>query len=93
MLPRALDIERTEAFRAPGISVSVASPRHLLAMKVRAARGERDLEDIALLCQALGITSASEAIRVADEVWGEGMLREENVFLVTEGLEDRGLTR
>jgi hypothetical protein len=91
MLPRALDVGRVEAFRSPGISVSVASPRHLLAMKVRAARGERDLEDIVLLCEALGITSARGAISIADEVWGAGMLREESVFLVTEGLLDRGL--
>jgi hypothetical protein len=92
MLPRVLDVERIEAFSAPGISVSVASPRHMLAMKVRAARDARDLEDVAILCGLLGLTSTTEVIAVADEVWGPGMLRDESVFVVTSFLRDRGFT-
>ena len=92
LLPQVVDADRVEAFSAPGISVVVASPRHLLAMKVRAARGERDLEDIVLLARALGIDAIADVIAVADEVWGPGLLREESVFLVSEGLRDRGFT-
>jgi hypothetical protein len=90
MLPQVLDVDRAEAFAAPGISVSIASPRHLLAMKVRAARGERDLQDIAILCQMLGLTSIEQVLAVADDVWGLGMLRDDCVFVVTQGLLERG---
>jgi hypothetical protein len=92
MLPLVLDAERAEAFAAPGISVSIASPRHMLAMKVRAARGERDLHDIAILCERLGLTSIAAVLAVADDVWGPGMLRAESVFVVTESLRDRGFS-
>jgi hypothetical protein len=92
MLPRVLDDGRLEAFNAPGISVTVASPTHMLAMKVRAARGERDIEDIVLLCEILGVVSIAEVLSVADSVWGVGMVREENVFLVSQALTARGFS-
>lgn len=90
LLPRVLDAESVEALSVPGLSVTVASPRHLLAMKVRAARGERDLADIAILAGVLGLSSVGDVLAVADEVWGPGMLRDEVVFAVSEGLKDRG---
>jgi hypothetical protein len=92
MLPQVLDVDRVEAFAAPGISVSIASPRHMLAMKVRAARGERDLQDIALLCELLDLTSIVQVLAVADDVWGPGMLRADSIFVVSQGLRDRGFT-
>lgn len=91
LLPQVVDADRAEVVAAPGISVTVASPRHMLAMKVRAARGDRDLEDILLLCEVLGVVGVAEVFAVADEVWGPGMIREENVFLVSEALRAAGL--
>lgn len=38
------DADRVEVLGDPGIAVNVASPRFLLAMKARAARGRRDLD-------------------------------------------------
>ena len=90
LFSRTVDVERVEAFTAPGIPVSVASPRHMLAMKVRAARGQRDLEDIILLCRVLGLDSIAAVLTIADDVWGPGMLPDESVFAVSEGLRDRG---
>ncbi len=90
LLPRVVDADRLEAFSAPGISVSVASPRHMLAMKIRAARDSRDLSDIRLLCRELHLDSISSAFRIADEVWGPDMIREENTFLVSQFLRDEG---
>ena len=92
LLPRVVDVDRIEAFTAPGISVSVASPRHMLAMKVRAARDTRDLEDISLLCATLGVSSIAAVLAIADDVWGPGMLREESVFLVTVYLRELGFS-
>ncbi|MCF8526936.1 MAG: hypothetical protein K9G24_06040 [Candidatus Nanopelagicales bacterium] len=91
MLPRVLDAGASEALVVPGLTVSVASTRHMMAMKARAARDARDLDDLELLCRREGITSSAEVLRIADEVWGEGMLRPETVFAVREGLRDRGL--
>lgn len=62
----------TEAvpFSVPGLSVALASPRHLLAMKLAAFR-PTDKPDLELLFRALGITRPEEAADIAIEVYGE----------------------
>ena len=75
----------------PGLTVSVASPRHMIAMKMRAARDARDLDDPLLLCNREDLTSVAEVLAIADDVWGPGMLRDEAIFAVREGLLERGL--
>jgi hypothetical protein len=40
-----------------------ASPDHIFAMKALAAR-TRDIDDLRLLADILGVTSASEALRI-----------------------------
>jgi hypothetical protein len=62
----------------------------MLAMKVRAARDARDLSDIRLLSQELRLDSIAAVFGIANEVWGPDMIREENIFLVTEFLRDEG---
>ena len=91
MLPLVVDEDRMEALDLPGLRVSVASPRHLLAMKARAARDSRDLDDLILLCGHLQITSVAEVIAIAEDVWGSGMLRDDTVFALRTGLAERGL--
>ncbi len=59
-------------FTVPGMSVALASPRHLLAMKMAAARPGQDLDDLALLFDTLGLTSPEAAADVALAVYGEG---------------------
>jgi len=59
-------------FTVPGMSVALASPRHLLAMKMAAARPGRDLDDLALLFDTLGLTTPEAAADVALAVYGEG---------------------
>ncbi len=90
MVPRLIDSDAVEALSAPGISVNVASPRHLLAMKMRAARGERDIDDIVVLARELSLQDVAEVLAVADEVWGDGMVRPDAAFLVGEALRARG---
>ena len=51
-----------------GVTVSVASCRLLLAMKLLAAR-PRDVEDIALLIEACGITERQAAVDVFDDYY------------------------
>lgn len=56
-----------------GLSVRVAPPEHLLAMKLVAGR-QRDVPDIHLLMDALGIETAEQAADVALDAYGEGQL-------------------
>lgn len=91
MLPRVLDEGQSEILSLPGLAVTVASPRHMIAMKARAARDARDLDDLVLLCDRERIDRVADVLAIADEVWGPGMLREETVFAVREGLLSRGM--
>lgn len=91
LLPRGTDGERLQVLGGPGLTVNVASPRWLLAMKARAARDDRDLDDIWVLCQILGLRAIDEVWAICDDVWGEGMLREEVIDLVATDLKARGL--
>ena len=53
----------------PGLSVAVASPRHLLAMTMAAGR-ERDLGDLVALFEILGIRTPEEAVAIARHLYG-----------------------
>jgi hypothetical protein len=55
-------------FQNAGLRVSAASPEHLLAMKVLAAR-RRDIGDIRLLVERLELTSVIEVLAVCAEVF------------------------
>jgi predicted nucleotidyltransferase len=55
-------------FDHPGLRVSAASPEHLLAMKVLAAR-RRDADDIRFLVRHLGLSDAEGVLRVCAEVF------------------------
>jgi predicted nucleotidyltransferase len=57
-------------FDHPGLRVSAASPEHLLAMKVLAAR-RRDMEDINYLVKHLRLSSAAEVLEVCASVFPE----------------------
>jgi hypothetical protein len=91
MLPRGVDADQLQVLGGPGLTVNVASPKWLLAMKARAARFDRDLDDLWVLCQVLNLRSVDEVTAICDEVWGEGMLRENVIDLVTSDLRARGL--
>lgn len=54
----------------PGLRVSVPSARYLLALKVTAARVDRDAEDIRTLAQLCGVSSAEEVLNLTEEVMG-----------------------
>ena len=47
----------------PGLSVTTASPEHLLAMKMAAFR-QQDLEDLKVLFRTIGITTPEEAVEM-----------------------------
>lgn len=74
-------------FDSPGLRVSAASPRHLLAMKVLAARA-KDLDDIAFLAGHLGVTSSAEVLAICAAVFPDEPVPE-RARLILEDLLDR----
>lgn len=62
------DPDASIGFDHPGLRVSAASPEHLLAMKALAAR-DRDVDDIRLLSNRLGLHSADEVVTVVARVF------------------------
>lgn len=74
-LPAGQDVQATVVLERPGLTVLAASPRHMLALKVRAARAS-DVADILVLARLVRATSAREAERIATEVFGGEPLSE-----------------
>ncbi|GAA4607315.1 hypothetical protein GCM10023195_27660 [Actinoallomurus liliacearum] len=62
------DPSARRVFDHPGLRVSAASPEHLLAMKVMAAR-RRDADDIRFLVDRLKLESTSEILALCAEVF------------------------
>jgi hypothetical protein len=61
--------EHARTFTVPGLSVTIASPRYLLAMKMASGRPQ-DLHDMILIFRELGITTAEKAADIAEQVHG-----------------------
>jgi hypothetical protein len=57
------------------VVVRIASARLLLAMKLRAARGLRDSDDIDVLLDACGVTSVDEAVEIYEQYYPEDDLK------------------
>jgi hypothetical protein len=64
------DVNAPRVFDHPGLRVSAASPEHLLAMKVLAAR-RRDADDIRFLVKHLQLGSANDVLALCAEIFPE----------------------
>ena len=64
------DPSAPHVFDHPGLRVLVASPEHLLAMKVLAAR-RRDGDDIRLLLEHLDLRSVNDVLALCAEIFPE----------------------
>ena len=60
------DPGKRRVFDHPGLRVTAASPRHIFAMKALAAR-TRDIDDLRLLANVIGVDSAETAIQICAE--------------------------
>jgi hypothetical protein len=58
-------------YRFGSLEILAADDRSMLAMKIRASRGQRDEPDIALLLQLCGITSVEQALALYEEYFHE----------------------
>ncbi len=74
-LPMVPDVGATTVLARPGLTVLAASPRHLLAMKARAAR-QRDIADIIVLARLVGTDTAEQVARLTEQVFGGEALSE-----------------
>ena len=64
------DPEARELLELPGLRVTVPSPQYLLALKVAAARVDRDADDIRVLAAACSLTTAQEVLDVTERILG-----------------------
>jgi len=78
------DPHQRAVFAAPGINVSVPSPKYLLALKVHAARIDRDRDDIVTLARLCGVSSAGEVLTIAERIMGPNRLQAKTQFMVQE---------
>jgi hypothetical protein len=80
-LPGSDDAPQT-VFESESLLVQVPSPRYLLAMKLHAARDERDLDDAATLFSTLGYTTTQQAIDLLISYYPEAQLLPRHRFVV-----------
>ena len=89
ILPARTDPNARSVYYSPCLTVSSASARHLLAMKIQAGRG-KDRADIKFLMKHLELQSADEALGVSDELFpGQdlSMVAKETIEQLCEELE------
>lgn len=85
------DPNAARVFDHPGLRVSAASPRHLLAMKILAAR-RRDAEDIAVLTRHLAVTTSAEALAITAAVFPDEIVPDRARLILEDLLDGNGTT-
>jgi hypothetical protein len=70
----------------PGLAVAVASPRYLFAMKVFAARVDRDIDDLGTLYRLSKFQSLDEALGYVAELYGSRPIAPRSEYVVREAL-------
>ncbi len=68
-MPNHLD-DAADEMNLPGLRIAIASPEHLIAMKLRAMR-RRDLDDLETLFRSCGIETPEQAADIHDRLFGE----------------------
>lgn len=85
------DPSAPRVFDHPGLRVSAASPEHLLAMKVQAAR-RRDADDLRFLVRHLGLTSVTQVLDLCGEIFPDEPVPDRATLMLEDlfGLGDGG---
>lgn len=91
LLTRVQDSRAWQALELPGLTVTVASPEHLIAMKARASRSIRDFVDVAVLADILQITSMNQVYEICEAVWGFDVFSPESKEALAAYLKTRGI--
>ena len=80
------DPEAKTVLNLPGLSVSVASPRYLFALKALASREDRDIDDLQTLYRLCGFASVDEAIEYVERVYSGRPVEARVAFVLRESL-------
>jgi hypothetical protein len=66
------------------VTLKVASPELMLAMKIKASRGRRDNEDVVELLRILELSSVEEVLTIYENVYAQEEMNLEMIELVTQ---------
>jgi len=83
-VPTEPDIGKRVIYSGRAISVMVASPEFVLAMKLRAARDVRDRADIVMLCRLLGVSDEQRLLDVVEAAYGMPSLDNNSMIMLTD---------
>jgi len=78
------DPDARRFFSAPGISVDVASPRYLLAMKLFSSRVESDTDDIKFLYRLVGFSTVEEGLNLVEQAYPSRSIQPKVQYLLEE---------
>ena len=81
--PGAVLFDKRRVFDHPGLRVTAASPRHIFAMKALAAR-TRDIDDLRLLAEMIGVDSAETALHICTEFFPDEPIPPRSVAVIEE---------
>ena len=87
-LPSFKEPDWRPTLKFENLEVSTADARSLLAMKMRASRGSRDIGDIRLLLVQCGIRTESDALSLYEEYFPEDPIPERATPLLRRALAD-----
>lgn len=82
------DPEAQRFYESGSLTVDVASPRYLLAMKLFSSRVESDVEDIMFLYRQLGFTTVEEGLDLVESVYQGRAISPKVQFLLGEIVEE-----
>lgn len=78
------DPDRVGVYEGHHLSVAAASPRFLLAMKLLAARVERDTDDIRALYKMCGFETAEDGMALVEQAYPTAIIPPRTQFLLQE---------
>lgn len=85
--PPSGDLEPQVILERNGVTISVAGPKYMLAMKLLAARGRRDTRDVEVLLDACDIQSLEQARELLESFYPDHLLSDKARALVRTHLE------
>ena len=78
------DPDQITVYEGANVQVAAASPRYLLAMKLLAARVERDRDDIRALYELSGLSTAEDGLEVVEAAYPEYVIPARTRFMLGE---------
>ncbi len=82
LMPDRRDDASRVQFVSDGLTVMVASPEYMFAMKALSARQESDTEDLLVLAKELGVTRAEQAFAIAEKYYAPHRLSAKSAFFI-----------